>query len=141
MPGVIQMTCEQHYSNQIEEDVENDLYNAWNVMPVLPEETESLTDYGIIGPKFIKPYFEYEFSTFVEPGTWYIAENEELINGQHKKLLPVVIVEDNHDQKVIHVKWTGYMTGGFTLVYLQPKDPRTGQRVEFRRYIAVESLM
>jgi len=76
MPGVIQMAAYEYYTNLIETDVEQDLPNAWNVQPIIDEEDEHLTDYGILGEKFIKPLFEYTYEAIVAGGEWFIAENE-----------------------------------------------------------------
>lgn len=74
MPGVIQINATEYPTNVIEDDVEEDIRNAWNVQPILPEYD---TDYGIEGPVTVKPYEEAEFSAIVKGGTWFIAENRE----------------------------------------------------------------
>lgn len=69
------MNATKYYANLIEDDVEENIQNAWNIQPVIPEYP---TQYGIEGPLTIKPLFEAEFSAIVEGGTWYIIENTEL---------------------------------------------------------------
>ena len=129
MPGVIQMNCERYYTNLIEDDVEEDLSNAWNVQPVIPEHP---TEYGIEGPLSIKPLFEAEFEAIVSGGHWICVENE---SAPYNRQLPVHFVESNVHQKVIHVKWTAPTSGAFTIGYQMPNG------VLYQRHVLVESLM
>ena len=129
MPGVIQMNAELYYSNLIEDDVEEDLQNAWNIQPIIPEYN---TEYGIEGPLTIKPLFEAEFEAIVAGGGWIIVENTEL---PHNRQLPVTFVEYDTHQKKIHVKWTSPMSGSFTIGYQMPNGTL------YQRHVIVESLM
>lgn len=129
MPGVIQMNCERYYTNLIEDDVEENILNAWNIQPVLPEHN---TDYGIEGPLTIKPLFEFEYEAIVAGGYWIICENED---QPMPKRLPVDFIEYDRHSKKIHVKWHGTSSGGFTLGYVMPNGKM------YQRYIVVESLM
>lgn len=129
MPGVIQMNATKYYANLIEDDVEEDLKNAWNIQPVIPEYP---TQYGIEGPLTIKPLFEAEFSAIVEGGTWYIIENTEL---PWNRQLPVEFVEFDVSQKTVHVKWTARTSGAFTIGYKLPNGTM------YQKHVLVESLM
>lgn len=129
MPGVIQMNAVRYYSNLIEDDVEEDLQNAWNIQPVIPEYP---TEYGIEGPLEIKPLFEAEYEAIVSGGYWAIMENHGNVRG---KLLPVEFVEFDTAQKVIHVKWIAPHSGSFTLGYIMPNG------TVYQKHIHVESLM
>lgn len=97
MPGVIQIHATEYTTNMIEDDVEEDIRNAWNIQPIIPEHQ---SEYGIEGPMSVKPYEEAEFTAIVKGGTWFIAENRE--GG---KRLPAKFVEYDCSQKVVHVYW------------------------------------
>lgn len=127
MPGVIQIHATEYVANKIEDDVEEDIRNAWNIRPIIPEHQ---TDYGIEGPVAVKPYEEAEFTAIVKGGTWFIVENRE--GG---KKLPVKFVEYDVSQKVVHVYWDAPQRGGYTLLYELPDGTR------YERYVLVESLM
>lgn len=127
MPGVIQIRATEYTTNMIEDDVEEDIRNAWNIQPIIPEHQ---SEYGIEGPVSVKPYEEAEFTAIVKGGTWFIAENRE--GG---KRLPAKFVEYDCSQKVVHVYWDAPQRGGYTLLYELPDGTR------YERYILVESLM
>lgn len=97
MPGVIQIHATEYTTNMIEDDVEEDIRNAWNIQPIIPEHQ---SEYGIEGPVSVKPYEEAEFTAIVKGGTWFIAENRE--GG---KKLPAKFVEYDCSQKIVHVYW------------------------------------
>lgn len=127
MPGVIQINATEYVANKIEDDVEEDIRNAWNIRPILPEHK---TDYGIEGPVAVKPYEEAEFTAIVKGGTWFIVENRE--GG---KKLPAKFVEYDVSQKTVHCYWDAPQRGGYTLLYELPDGTR------YERYVLVESLM
>lgn len=127
MPGVIQIHATEYTTNMTEDDVEEDIRNAWNIQPIIPEHQ---SEYGIEGPVSVKPYEEAEFTAIVKGGTWFIAENRE--GG---KRLPAKFVEYDCSQKVVHVYWDAPQRGGYTLLYELPDGTR------YERYILVESLM
>lgn len=129
MPGVIQINATEHYTNLIEDDVEENLINAWNVQPIITEHT---TDYGIDGPLTIKPGQEVKYEAIVSGGYWVIMENEGPPN--FPRPIPATFVELDTAQKVIHVKWTEMTSGSFTLGYKMPNG------TIYQRHIIVESL-
>ncbi|NLV87670.1 MAG: hypothetical protein GX025_10730, partial [Clostridiales bacterium] len=51
MPGVIQLQAIEHYANLIEDDIEQNITNAWNVQPIIPEHP---TEFAIDGPSAVK---------------------------------------------------------------------------------------
>lgn len=128
MPGVIQLNANENYSNPITDDVENNLSNAWNIVPVVPTQP---TDYAIDGPRTIKPQFRAEFESIISGGRWIIVEN----NNTNKKPLPAKFVENDHTQKTITVYWDSMKSGNFTIGYLMP----SGQL--YQRNVLVESFM
>lgn len=127
MPGVLQINATEYPVNKIEDDVEEDITNAWNIRPIIPEYN---SDYGIEGPIAIKPYQEAKFEALVKGGTWFILENRE--GG---KQLPAKFVEYNITQKVVHVYWDAPYRGSFTILYELPDGTR------YQRHVLVESLM
>lgn len=127
MPGVMQINAKEYPTNPITDDVEEDITNAWNIQPIIPEHR---TDYGISGPLSVKPYQEAEFEAIVKGGTWFISENRE--GG---KKLPAKFVEYDISQKVVHVYWDAPQRGGYTLMYELPNGTR------YEKYVLVESLM
>lgn len=127
MPGVIQINATEYPVNKIEDDVEEDIRNAWNIRPVIPEYT---SDYGIDGPISVKPYQEAKFEAIVKGGTWFILENRE--GG---KQLPAKFVEYNCSDKVVHVFWDAPYSGSYTILY----ELRDGTR--YMKHVLVESLM
>lgn len=129
MPGVIQMDCVQDYTNQIEDDVENNIMNNWNIQPVIPEYP---TEYGIDGPTAIKPLFAYKFEALSAGGHWYVLENQ---GDNVKHFLPVEFSDLDVYQRVIGLTWTNPKSGSFTLCY------ETADKTIFKKHIVVESLM
>lgn len=127
MPGVIQINATEYPVNKIDDDVEEDIRNAWNVQPIIPEHDN---DYGISGPLTVKPYQEAEFEAIVKGGTWFIVENRE--GG---KRLPAKFVEYDCSQKIVHVYWDAPQRGGYTIMYELPDGTR------YEKYVLVESLM
>lgn len=128
MPGVIQINATEHYVNLIDDDVEENLVNAWNVQPIIPEYT---TDYGIDGPISIKPGQEALFEAIVSGGRWVIIENEGV---PFPAQLPVDFVELDVYQKTIHVVWKEMTSGSFTIGYRMPNG------MLYQRHVVVESL-
>lgn len=131
MPGVIEVYAVKSRANLIENDVEQDIHNAWNVQPVVPHyENEDM----LVGPLTIKPLFEVEYYTPIPNGEWVILEN--LDGAKKRQILPVDFEEVNTLQQRIHVRWASPNSGSFTLGYREP-----GGKVLFQRHIIVESLM
>lgn len=131
MPGVLQINATEYPVNKIDDDVEEDIRNAWNIRPIIPEYK---SEYGIEGPLTVKPYEEAEFTAIVKGGTWFIAENREG-EGRQAKKLPAKFVEYDCSQKTVHVYWDAPQRGGYTLMYELPNGTR------YERYVLVESLM
>lgn len=129
MPGVIQMTATEHYSNKLEDDVENNLLNAWNVQPIIPSH---VSDYAIDGPNTIKPKFENKYEALTIGGRWIIVENKDVPD---KSNLPAKFVELDLGQKTVTLYWDSLKSGQFTLGYLMPNG------ILYQKAILVESLM
>lgn len=129
MPGIIQMSATEHYTNKIEDDVEENLTNAWNILPVIPNHP---TDYAIDGPNTVKPQFKAQFDAIIAGGQWIIVENQ---NREPNKLLPAKFVELDQFQKTVHVYWDSMKSGQYTIGYLLPDGTL------YQKHVLVESLM
>lgn len=131
MPGVIKMNCIQEDNNLIEDDVENDLKNRWNIQPIIPQYN---TQYGIEGPTVIKPLFPYKFTAIVKGGMWYIEENTG--NTSEKHMLPIKWEQNDLYQQSVVLTWDSGSSGAFTLCYVKDDG-----KVLYKRHILVESLL
>ena len=129
MPGVIRLCCTETKTNLIEDDVENNLKNNWNIQPVIPQYP---TQEGIDGPLTIKPLFPATFSAVVHGGRWFILENQGNVPGKY--LLPIEFGE-SVTQPTVTLTWKKPLSGAFTLCYELP------DKTLFKRHIIVESLM
>lgn len=127
MPGIIQMNCVQDYNNLIEDDIENNIKNNWNIQPVVPQYQ---TQYGIDGPQSIKPLFPYKFESLTNGGSWFILENQ---TADNKHKLPIKL-EYSKESRNIVITWENSKSGAFTLCY------KTAETI-YKKYIIVESLM
>ena len=126
MEGIIQLNCRQDNSNLIEDDVEGDLKNRWNIHPVVPEYP---TEYGIEGKQAIKPLFKEVFKAITLGGEWYVAENKTL---PQSKQLPIKFVEVKDN--IIVVLWDSTKSGSFTLCYKH-------EDITYKKFVVVESLL
>lgn len=128
MPGIIKLHATEHYNNKVDDDVEENLKNKWNVLPIIEE---TLTEYMIEGPHIIKPQMRTTYKAVIAGGVWTILENEGKAGSAN--LIPAKFVGDTDTQSV-RVYWDDYVRGNFTLVYTV-----NGQR--YMKNIHVESLM
>lgn len=112
MPGVLEITAIEYYSNETEDDIENGLAGVLATKPI-PEEDSSL----IVGETFIKPKvtYEYRFTGKITESSW-----------EYDKKLPLEVIENG---KYIKIKWTKTYNGEFTLKY-----------GKYEKTIVVESL-
>ena len=130
MPGVIQMQATEHYSNLIEDDVEENIRNAWNIQPIIPQH---ITDFAIDGPLTVKPQFEATFTTPYNGGHWVIVENMNLPLGRAG--LPAVFLGDSITEQSITVVWNTMKSGLYTIGYIMPDG------MLYQRSVLVESLI
>lgn len=129
MPGVIQLEAREYYTNLIEDDVEKEIRNAWNVQPVLPEHD---TEYAIEGPDSVKPQMIAEFEVLTSGGEWVIVENIDL--PRSKRPHPVVFMDNDVTKSKIRVKWESPKSGVYTIGYRKP-DGKI-----FQKAVYVESM-
>lgn len=134
MPGIIKMTCKQTFTNLIENDVEDDMSNVWNVQPIFnhfPEEEL------IIGKTTIYPLFPEEYrlnADFGIQGTWY-AEEIATVGSIDPKTV-VTIDYDTTDTRRCRLTWNNRNHGNFLLCF---KDNQN--KIISQRHIIVDSLM
>lgn len=129
MPGVIELFCTQCESNLIDDDVEKDISNKWNVQPVIEQYP---TQKGIDGPVSVKPLFPYHFTAAVPGGSWFILENKD---AAPKNQLPIEFSNNCDCADEVDITWTIAHSGAYTLCYEAPSG------IVFKRHIIVESLM
>lgn len=129
MPGVIQLQATEYYANRIDDDIEKNIRNAWNVQPIIPEYP---TDYAIEGPLTVKPQIDAEFTTMMRGGEWFIVENYDLSPNQQKN--PATILTADISSPTIIVHWNSMKSGMYTIGYRMP----SGQI--YQKSVLVESL-
>ena len=100
MPGILEITALEYYTNIFEDDVENGVAGGLIVEPTAPDLSHSLIE----GDSFIKPKREYVY-TYSGPnsGEWYID-----------KKYPVKYIVDG---KKITLTWDQTYSGQFELCY------------------------
>ena len=117
--GIIQVTALEYFTNPTLDSVEENLNDAFVVLPKI-EQDESAE--FIIGPGFIKPHQTVEFAVAgLEGGTWSFKES--------KRPISATITSSGG----IELKWESVTSGSFTLQYI------LGDEI-FERVIVVESL-
>lgn len=116
-PGVLEITAEEYYANESEDDIENGVAGALIVQHIEPEVEE--TRNTIVGKTFIKPKIaeEYYFDGALRQEWKY----------DHK--LPIKFIIDDDDIRRCTVKWLSNYSGQFELKY-----------GDYSKTIVVESL-
>lgn len=100
MPGILEITAMEYYSNEIEDDIENGIVGGLIVEPADPEPIRSL----IKGENYIKPRREYVYTyQGLESSKWEVPAD-----------LPVDWTDNG---KSIALKWLPTYSGQFTIKY------------------------
>ena len=127
--GIFELTAEEYYANETEDNIEEGLVGAYIKRNIKPEINPKE---DIVGPTFIKPKIEYEY--FVEAvgdklGDWYIDGPK----------VPVTLEKFKTQRGTpgVKIKWNTSYSGQFTLWY-GIKD--SGHMKNFQKTIVVESL-
>lgn len=134
MFGVIKMSCKQVTVNLIEDDVEEDLSNAWNIQPIFnhfPNEDM------IIGKSTIYPLFPEEYrlnADFGIQGSWH-AEDVGVMGTVDPKTV-IKMEYDTTDNRHCRLTWTNKNHGNFILKF---KD--NNNNVICQRFIIVDTLL
>lgn len=103
MPGILEITASEYYSNEIEDDIEQGIVGGLVAKPIEPENNSNL----IKGETFIKPKITYEYR--------YEGKEEDVWQCDSK--LPVEIIKNEDDGKSIKIKWTSGHSGEFVIKY------------------------
>ena len=118
--GIIEVIAKEYYTNNITSDVEQNLTDAFEIVPVLEKTSED-----ILGEIVIKPTitYKYSYSDAEDFGAWDIVEK-----------VPVTLSPDPAAANVISLTWNELLSGQFTLVY----TTSAGEKIE--KTIIVDSL-
>ena len=116
-PGIFEMTAEEYYANEIEDDVEAGLVGTLIAEPVMPNSKE------------IEIFIEGE--TFIKPKKTYVYKYKGIANNSWKvqQDRPVKYSIDEDDPLTIYVMWDSSYSGEFDLTY-----------GNFTKKVVVESL-
>ena len=110
MPGVLQITAVEYYSNEFEDDIENGIVGGLIVKPIDPNEKDAKTANdvaSIIGETFITPSITYDFEfDGTEAYVWSVD-----------KRYPVEMIIDSTDPRKVSLKWLKPVSGQFDLNY------------------------
>ena len=116
-PGVLEITAVEYYSNEMEDDLENNIAGALKVKHV--EEEVSDTVNTIVGDTFIKPKTDHE----------YTFNGSIRQKWSYDSKLPIEVMIDEEDIRHIKLRWIANYSGQFDLKY-----------GDFSKTIVVESL-
>lgn len=116
-PGIFEMTAEEYYANETEDDIEAGLVGTLIAEPVMPNSKE------------IEIFIEGE--TFIKPKKTYVYKYKGIANNSWKvqQDRPVKYSIDEDDPLTIYVMWDSSYSGEFDLTY-----------GNFTKKIVVESL-
>lgn len=117
MEGILQVIAMEYYTNETLDNVEENIEDYFEIVPVLPETG---TEYMILGNTFIKPLFSEEYTAEVPGGEWSVLEPNR----------PVALSRNGDNLKLT---WTSMTSGQFTLQYIVNNET-------YQKVIAVESL-
>jgi hypothetical protein len=104
-PGILEITAEEYYSNESEDDLENNIAGGLVVKHV-EEEVEDTVN-TIVGKTFIKPHIEQE----------YYFNGSLRTHWEVNSIYPVKITVDDDDIRKCKLTWTGNYSGQFDLNY------------------------
>lgn len=101
MPGILELTAIEYYSNTHEDDVEQGIAGALIIGPTEPEDDY---DEFIEGETFIKPKATYQYTyTGTASGSWYV-------NSKYP-------VEVKSQGNIVEITWLKTYSGEFELFY------------------------
>ncbi len=104
-PGILEITAEEYYSNESEDDLENNIAGGL-VVKHIEEEVEDTVN-TIVGKTFIKPHIEQE----------YYFNGSLRTHWEVNSIYPVKITVDDDDIRKCKLTWTGNYSGQFDLNY------------------------
>ena len=116
-PGILEITAEEYYANEMEDDIAAGVAGALKVKHIEEEVTDTINT--IIGPTFIKPLTECE----------YYFNGSMRQHWSFDTKLPIRAQINEDDMRRLKVKWVANYSGQFDLKY-----------GDFSKTIVVESL-
>ena len=116
-PGILEITAEEYYANETEDDIDNGVAGALKVQHIEPEVEE--TNNTIVGKTFIKPKIveEYYFDGALRQHWVYDRD------------LPIKLTVNDDDIRHCKIKWLSNYSGQFEIKY-----------GDYSKTIVVESL-
>lgn len=126
--GILEITAVEYYANETEDDTEKGLVGAFIKKNVEPEIDPKI---DIIGPTFIKPKVEYEYTVDVKNPVGY----DWYIDGPK---VPVKLERFTTEARRpgVRITWGSSYSGQFTLWY----GSKNGHIKNYSKTIVVESL-
>ena len=127
LPGILELNAVEYYANEITDDIENGIVDAFVVKPIDPNPEVS-DMYEIFGETFIKPKKEYQYYIDnTQQGNWYIDTN-----------VPVkyTISINEKGYNTISVKWNQSYSGQFDIWF----GNKEKEKAKYKKTIVVESL-
>lgn len=115
--GVLQIIAMEHYVNETLDNIEENIEDYFEVIPVVKETG---TEYMILGSTFIKPLFSEKYQAEEPGGDWSILEPN----------CPAKLIQTKEG---LELTWTNMTSGQFTLQY-------TLNNQVYQKVIVVESL-
>ena len=126
-PGIIEVNAVEYYANEINDDVENGIVDAFVVKPVDPNPDDNNT-FEVVGETFIKPKKTYEYYIFnLKEGNWYVDTKVPVKFNTYK-------TEDGYN--AISLKWEQPYSGQFDIWFGEENK----ESAKYIKTIVVESL-
>ena len=126
-PGILEINAVEYYANEIIDDIDNGIVDAFVVKPMDPNPEVNST-YEIFGETFIKPKKEYTYYiNNNQQGNWYMDTN-----------IPVKynISKNENNQNSISLKWDAVLSGQFDIWF----GNKEKEQAKYKKTIIVESL-
>ena len=126
-PGILEINAVEYYANEITDDVENGIVDAFVVKPIDPNP-EVDNEYEIFGFTFIKPKKEYEYYIYNSLNDkWYLDNDLPLSYKTYRT---------SEGYNAIKLKWDTSMSGQFDLWFGHSDK----EKAKYKKTIVVESL-
>lgn len=126
-PGILEINAVEYYANQITDDIDNGIVDAFVVKPMDPNP-EINKIYEVFGETFIKPKKEYiYYIDNNQQGQWYIDT---------KVPVKYTILKNEKGQNSISLKWDAVISGQFDIWF----GDKNKEQAKYKKTIVVESL-
>ena len=127
LPGILELNAVEYYANEITDDIENGIVDAFVVKPIDPNPEVSET-YEVFGETFIKPKKEYNYYiNNIQQGNWYIDT---------KVPVNYTTFKNEKSQNTISIKWNQSYSGQFDIWF----GEQDKEKAKYKKTIVVESL-